>query len=662
MYRLKRILYFLMIFWSLPAIAQPPVNTEVSFDSLSLEDLMNIKITVASIKELTPRQSPGIITYITAEDIRNQGARDLMEVLRNVPGFEFGLDVEGVVGLGIRGNWAHEGKVVLFIDGQEMNESLYSTLQFGNHYPVEHIDRIEIIRGPGSALHGGFAAYAVINIITRTPKSGTEAGATVYQGTTAEQLSRSNLSAYLGHKGKSSSFSVKINASETQRSHRRYSDIFGDGYDMQNQSGIRNIFLNAGGNIGNLHLRLISDNYTLQTRDEYVEIADAASYMQFVNNIFEVKYNWKPNDKWKVVPSLRISNETPWSTPRKYLETDNEPFRINTMVYTATINSSYDLNSRLNFSGGISLDRDDSKILIENEVFNTTGTNTFVNENINVYAQSLYAASWANIVAGFRFNYNERYNNSLVPRIGLTKEFKRFHLKALYSRAFRAPSTQNINLSDKIQPESTDVFEVEGGFKVSGDAYLTLNLYHVNTHDPIIYFVDTITNTDAYTNVSRTGTYGMEIVFQWKKKWGGVDFNTSYYLANDQRDFTFYNIPDDDNAHLGLAQCKSNLAFRYMLTSNVQFGSNLTWIGSRYGISKLDETTGVQIYEKYDPFLLLNAHLEYRFKKVKGLSMRFSVRNILDQEELFIQPYNSDHAPLPGMGREFQLRISYQNF
>jgi outer membrane cobalamin receptor len=95
-----------------------------------------------------------------------------MEVLRNVPGFEFGLDVEGVVGLGIRGNWAHEGKVVLFIDGQEMNESLYSTLQFGNHYPVEHIDRIEIIRGPGSALHGGFAAYAVINIITRTPKSG----------------------------------------------------------------------------------------------------------------------------------------------------------------------------------------------------------------------------------------------------------------------------------------------------------------------------------------------------------------------------------------------------------------------------------------------------------------------------------------------------------
>ena len=151
---------------------------------------MNIKITVASIKELTPRQSPGIITNITSEDIRNLGARDLMEVLRHVPGFEFGVDVEGVVGLGIRGNWAHEGKVVLFVDGIEMNERLYSTTQFGNHYPVENIERIEIIRGPGSALHGGFAAYAVINIITRAPKNKTEASATVYQGTTSDAPSR----------------------------------------------------------------------------------------------------------------------------------------------------------------------------------------------------------------------------------------------------------------------------------------------------------------------------------------------------------------------------------------------------------------------------------------------------------------------------------------
>ncbi|MBL7925193.1 MAG: TonB-dependent receptor plug domain-containing protein, partial [Bacteroidia bacterium] len=157
MFRLKTCMMLLLLLAGQGRVlSQSQPFQGLSYDSLSLEELMNIKITVASIKELSPRQSPGIVSYITAEDIRNMGARDIMEVLRSVPGFEFGVDVEGVVGLGVRGNWAHEGKVVLFIDGQEMNESLYSTLQFGNHYPIDHIERIEIIRGPGSALHGGF--------------------------------------------------------------------------------------------------------------------------------------------------------------------------------------------------------------------------------------------------------------------------------------------------------------------------------------------------------------------------------------------------------------------------------------------------------------------------------------------------------------------------
>src|SRR4051812_18352947 len=76
------------------------------YDTLSLRDLMDIKITVASIKELTPHQSPGIVSYITPEDIRQSGARDLMDVLQHIPAFEFAVDVEGVVGLAVRGNWA----------------------------------------------------------------------------------------------------------------------------------------------------------------------------------------------------------------------------------------------------------------------------------------------------------------------------------------------------------------------------------------------------------------------------------------------------------------------------------------------------------------------------------------------------------------------------
>ena len=107
-------------------------------------------IGAASARTFDLRESPGVVTVISAEEIRASGARDLVDLLQLIPGFTFGVDVWGVVGLAVRGNWAHEGKVLLLVDGQEMQELDYGTLQFGNHIPVSVIHRIEIIRGPGS--------------------------------------------------------------------------------------------------------------------------------------------------------------------------------------------------------------------------------------------------------------------------------------------------------------------------------------------------------------------------------------------------------------------------------------------------------------------------------------------------------------------------------
>src|ERR1700740_1155798 len=87
-----------------------------------LEKLINSLISVASKKPLNVRESPSIVTLVTAEEIKNSGARDLIDVLRLVPGIDFGVDEQGVVGIGMRGNWAHEGKVLLLLDGTGRNE------------------------------------------------------------------------------------------------------------------------------------------------------------------------------------------------------------------------------------------------------------------------------------------------------------------------------------------------------------------------------------------------------------------------------------------------------------------------------------------------------------------------------------------------------------
>ena len=79
--------------------------------------------TVASVRPATLRDSPGILTLLSREEILASGARDLLDVLQLVPGFAPAVDVEGAVDVGFRGVWGHEGKILLLLDGQEMNSS-----------------------------------------------------------------------------------------------------------------------------------------------------------------------------------------------------------------------------------------------------------------------------------------------------------------------------------------------------------------------------------------------------------------------------------------------------------------------------------------------------------------------------------------------------------
>jgi outer membrane receptor for ferrienterochelin and colicin len=224
----RRFIWFLLLFLTFKSKAQDtlPGKIDENYYNLSLEELMNIKISVASVKELTLRESPGIVTLITSDDIKNLGARYLMDVLRVVPGFDFGVDVEGVVGIGVRGNWAHEGKILIQIDGQQMNENLYSTTQLENHYPLNNVDRIEIIRGPGSAIYGDCAEYAVINIISKRGKDLEGGELSSFYGLTAKSVGHRNIGVSIGEEQKGFSYDFSSNITDLSTKSQTYTDAF----------------------------------------------------------------------------------------------------------------------------------------------------------------------------------------------------------------------------------------------------------------------------------------------------------------------------------------------------------------------------------------------------------------------------------------------------
>nr|WP_315249179.1 TonB-dependent receptor [uncultured Duganella sp.] len=140
----------------------------------------NVSIATGSLQAL--RRAPAVATVITAADIAAIGATDLDQVLETVPGIHVNRTpnsnsplyvVRGIVS-------AYTPQILMLQNGVPI-----TTAYVGNKgniwggYPVEHIARIEILRGPGSALYGSDAFSGVINIITKNPQeaAGTEVGA-----------------------------------------------------------------------------------------------------------------------------------------------------------------------------------------------------------------------------------------------------------------------------------------------------------------------------------------------------------------------------------------------------------------------------------------------------------------------------------------------------
>ncbi len=143
---------------------------EVDIFDLSFEELANIKIISATQREQTIGEAPAIISIITRQEIKDRGYQTVGEALNSVAGldplhdrFQYNLGIRGING-GMRA-WSRIVK--LMIDGQPVAYRSSSENFLGKELiPVNIVERIEIVRGPGSALYGSNAFLGVINIIT----------------------------------------------------------------------------------------------------------------------------------------------------------------------------------------------------------------------------------------------------------------------------------------------------------------------------------------------------------------------------------------------------------------------------------------------------------------------------------------------------------------
>jgi iron complex outermembrane receptor protein len=154
---------------------------------LSIEELMNSEVTSVSLRPEPLSRAPAAIDVITAEDIHRSGAQSLPEILRLARNLEVAQIDAQRYAISARGFNSYEAsnKLLVLIDGRSVYTPLYSGVFWDQqHVPLDDIERIEVVSGPGGTLWGANAVNGVINIITK------DAGDT--QGVFAEAFAGSN--------------------------------------------------------------------------------------------------------------------------------------------------------------------------------------------------------------------------------------------------------------------------------------------------------------------------------------------------------------------------------------------------------------------------------------------------------------------------------------
>ena len=196
---------------------KPTAVEDLDLGSQRTEDIYAERVVSASRLAQSPLDAPNSTTVVTAQDIRLSGITNIGELLRRAAGLEVMSLTTADTEISIRGlNQRLSNKVLVLIDGRSvfldfLGATLWTILPIG----VEDIERIEVIRGPASALYGADAFSGVVNILLKKPGQGdTLVTTTIGEGNTVRASARFT--------GRSDQVGYRFNAGHIQSNQYSY--------------------------------------------------------------------------------------------------------------------------------------------------------------------------------------------------------------------------------------------------------------------------------------------------------------------------------------------------------------------------------------------------------------------------------------------------------
>ncbi len=642
-------------------------------------------------------RAPAIATVITAEEIEKRGALTLADALISVPG----LLVSTARGLSdvfvIRGLFREfNAQVLLLIDGFPINDTVYGGRPQAWSMPIHDIARIEIMRGPGSALYGADAIAGVINVITKTAGSvqGVEMGAYAGRFDTyggwflgGDRWEDIDLALYL-EAGTTSGYQKIIGADDQTRLdhllgttasrapgalNTQRDDLNArlslKGARWQFQAGYQG-FLNVGTGVGTT-LALDPDG------DFSVELINADFTYHLLNSDV-----WTVEAQFSYLGTTTRANLTPYPPgafaglfpagvqDRFQFRTDQERAGL-TAMYEGIRNHRVRMGAGINAAAVSDVEEQRNFVTGPNGIplpagrltdVRALGEPLFISEQdrTDLYGflqdEWRFAPDWT-LTAGVRIDHYSDFGTTVNPRLSLVWNVSpRLTAKLLYGRAFRAPSftelySNNAALlgNSDLKPETINTVELGLTQHWNPRLWTGINLfaYDLDQHIRGERNSNTPAEPSRVVNAAGIRGYGLELE-------AGYQLTPALNLA---ANYAFQTAEDQAfDASPGLAPEQQGYGeLNWRITPDWSLNTYLKWVGER-ARPPGDERDAL------DDYTLVGATLR-RTAPNGDWDVRFSVQNLLntDAREPSLYPASlPDDIPLPGRGFTMQWRWRFQ--
>lgn len=167
-----RLLLWVALASAVPAVARAQDTVAQDLKRLSLEELLNIEVTVVTRQPEPVRSAAASIAVITSEDLRRSGVTTIADAVAMADGMHVARFNSGSWNITTRGfNGSTPNKLLVMVDGRNAFTPFFAGVFWSTlDYVLEDVERIEVVRGPGATLWGANAVNGVINIITRSAR------------------------------------------------------------------------------------------------------------------------------------------------------------------------------------------------------------------------------------------------------------------------------------------------------------------------------------------------------------------------------------------------------------------------------------------------------------------------------------------------------------